>query len=162
MGELHENLREIVDCGLPTALDVIGDKWSFLVLRACYNGFLHFEDFQAQLGIARNILSSRLTKLVDAGILERQPCESDKRRIEYRLTRKGLDLLPAMVALRQWGEKYGGPVLPNPVLVDKQSGQPLAPVVMRSADGRELDYEDLDWAERSDLGLPPSDREGCC
>lgn len=152
MEKLHENLAAMVDCGLPTALEVIGDKWSFLVLRACYNGFMHFEDFQAQLGIARNILSSRLTKLVDTGILERCPCDHDKRRVEYRLTRKGLDLLPAMVALRQWGEKYGGAVAPNPVLVDKEGRRPLAPVVMRSADGRELDYADLDWADRSEIG----------
>ena len=151
MERLRENLAEMVDCGLPTALEVIGDKWSFLVLRACYNGFMHFEDFQAQLGIARNILSSRLHKLVDTGILERCPCVDDKRRVEYRLTRKGLDLLPAMVALRQWGEKYGGATAPNPVLVDRQARRPVAPVVMRSADGRELDYADLDWADRSEV-----------
>ena len=107
MGEIRENLRDLTECGLPAALEVMGERWSFMILRASFNGLHHFEEFLNELGIARNILSNRLAKLVEHAILERQPCADDRRKIEYRLTEKGLDLLPAMVALRKWGQKYG-------------------------------------------------------
>ena len=151
MGHLHEDLREVYACGLPTALEVMGEKWSFMILRASYNGIRHFEDFLGQLGIARNILSNRLTRLVENGILKREPCPDDRRRIEYRLTEKGFDLLPAMVALRQWGEKYGE-VSSNPVLVDQRDRLPIARVQLHAQDGRPLDYSDLDWELRDNLG----------
>ena len=147
MSHLHENLREIVECGLPGALEVIGDKWSFMILRAGFNGFRHFDSFQAELGIARNILSHRLQKLVENGIFAREPCEHDRRKIEYRLTEKAIDLLPAMIALRQWGEKYTSKVPPNLVLVDAKDRKPIAPVRLHAHDGRPLAYSDLDWEE---------------
>ena len=81
----------------------MGERWSFMILRASFNGLKHFEEFLSELGIARNILSNRLAKLVEHGILKREPCADDRRKIEYRLTEKGFDLLPAMLALRQWG-----------------------------------------------------------
>ena len=111
MGDIREPLRELTECGLPQALEVMGERWSFMILRASFNGLHHFEEFLSELGIARNILSNRLAKLVEHGILKRDPCADDKRKIEYRLTDKGLDLLPAMVALRQWGQKYGAEVV---------------------------------------------------
>jgi DNA-binding HxlR family transcriptional regulator len=96
MGDLHrrEPLRELTACGLPEALDVMGERWSFMILRASFNGVHHFEEFLEELGIARNILSSRLVKLVEHGILNRTPCPEDRRRVEYLLTDKGMDLLP--------------------------------------------------------------------
>lgn len=147
MGHLHENLREVVECGLPGALEVIGDKWSFMILRAGFNGFKHFDSFQAELGIARNILSNRLAKLVDNGIFRREPCPDDRRKIEYRLTEKAIDLLPALIALRQWGEKYTSKVPPNLVLVDARDRKPIEPVRLHAHDGRPLAYSDLDWDE---------------
>ncbi len=147
MGHLHENLREVVECGLPGALEVIGDKWTFMILRAGFNGFRHFDSFQAELGIARNILSHRLQKLVENGIFKREPCEHDRRKIEYRLTEKATDLLPAMIALRQWGEKYTTKVPSNLVLVDARDREPIAPVRLHAHDGRPLAYPDLDWEE---------------
>ncbi|MBD3729182.1 MAG: helix-turn-helix transcriptional regulator [Sphingomonadales bacterium] len=163
MGKLHEDLREVVDCGLPSALEVMGERWSFMILRASFNGIRHFEDFLGQLGIARNILSNRLAKLVDHGILERVPCSDDRRRIEYRLTQKGFDLLPAMVALRQWGEKYGTGVQSNPVLVDNRDRMPIARVTLQAHDGRALAYEDLDWEMRENIGkaLDKAELGGC-
>ena len=109
--DVREPLKELSACGLPAALEVMGERWSFMILRASFNGIHHFEEFLTELGIARNILSNRLAKLVENGILKRDPCAEDKRKIEYRLTDKGLDLLPAMVALRQWGQKYGAEVV---------------------------------------------------
>jgi DNA-binding HxlR family transcriptional regulator len=100
---LSEPLCE-ANCGLPVALEAIGERWSFLILRGTYNGLRHFEEFQGTLGIARNILANRLGRLVEHGILARTPMPDDRRKIEYRLTEKGAELLPAMLALRQWGD----------------------------------------------------------
>lgn len=153
MAGLRENLRELIDCGLPTALEVMGERWSFMILRASYNGLQHFEEFLSELGIARNILSNRLTRLVEHGILRREPCADDRRKIEYRLTAKGLDLLPAMVALRQWGQKYGEEVVENPVLVDARDRQPIGPVSILSHDGRILAPEELDLIAPEEIGV---------
>ena len=151
MTQLREPLSVIGECGLPAALEVMGERWSFLILRAAFNGFVHFEEFSSELGIARNILSDRLTRMVENGVLERTRCEHDKRKIEYRLTEKGSDLLPAMLALRQWGEKYGEGVTPNPVLVDARDHRPIGRIVIRSEDGRELGWHDLEWRDPADV-----------
>lgn len=153
MGKVRESLRELIDCGLPQALEVMGERWSFMILRASFNGLKHFEEFLSELGIARNILSNRLAKLVDHGILQRKPCEDDRRKIEYRLTEKGFDLLPAMIALRQWGQKYGGElVTEDPVLVDDYDRLPVGPVSVLSHDGRILGHTDLNLVKRDDVG----------
>src|SRR3954452_18267373 len=76
-------------CPLPPAVELIGEKWAFLILRGALNGLRHFEEFQAGLGIARNILSDRLSRLVAGGILERASDPSDKRKVIYSLTQKG-------------------------------------------------------------------------
>ena len=153
MGELREPLRELTACGLPEALEVMGERWSFMILRASFNSVYHFEDFLSELGIARNILSNRLTKLVEHGILDRIPDPTDRRRVEYRLTEKGMDLLPAMIALRQWGQKYGVEVSENPVLVDEQDRLPIGPVSILAHDGRALGPHDLNLVDRSRLGM---------
>lgn len=153
MGDLREPLRELTECGLPQALEVMGERWSFMILRASFNGLHHFEEFLSELGIARNILSNRLAKLVEHGILKRDPCAEDRRKIEYRLTEKGFDLLPAMVALRQWGQKYGSEVVENPVLVDERDRLPIGPTSILSHDGRILGPQDLWLVERNNLGI---------
>lgn len=153
MSDIREPLRELTECGLPQALEVMGERWSFMILRASFNGLHHFEEFLSELGIARNILSNRLAKLVEHGILKRDPCPDDRRKIEYRLTEKGLDLLPAMVSLRQWGQKYGTEVVENPVLVDERDRLPIGPTSILSHDGRILGPADLALVERKDLGL---------
>ena len=153
MKKLMEPLREIADeeCGLPHALEAMGERWSFMILRAAFNGLKHFEEMQASLGIARNILANRLGRLVETGILERAPCPDDRRKIEYKLTRKGETLLPAMIALRQWGEKWGTGMLSNPVLCDKRDRLPVRDIHVLSQDGRELDWHDLTWVDQSDV-----------
>lgn len=150
MGKMREDLTAVVNCGLPAALEVMGERWSFLILRAAFNGLVHFEEFSSQLGIARNILSNRLARLVDHGVLERIPCRDDRRKVEYRLTGKGSDLLPAIIALRQWGEKYTMRVPSNPLLVDARDGRPIAPIAIRAHDGREIGWHDLAWKHRED------------
>mgnify|MGYP000073622487 CR=1 FL=1 len=153
MGDIREPLRELTECGLPQALEAMGERWSFMILRASFNGLHHFEEFLTELGIARNILSNRLAKLVENGILKRDPCADDKRKIEYRLTEKGFDLLPAMVALRQWGQKYGEEIVENPVLVDERDRLPIGPTSILSHDGRILGPADLHLVERNNLGI---------
>lgn len=133
------------DCSLPAALAAVGERWSFLILRGAFNGVRHFEDFQAGLGIARNILSDRLVRLVEHGILKREPCPGDRRKVEYCLTDKGLALLPTMVALRQWGERWATGIPASPVLVDARDRRPVEPVAVRSHDGRMLEKKDLLW-----------------
>jgi DNA-binding HxlR family transcriptional regulator len=133
-------------CSLPAALEAVGERWAFLILRAAFNGVRHFETFQSELGIARNILSDRLGKLVEHGILAREALAEDRRKIDYRLTAKGSALLPTMVALRQWGEQWelGRPA--SPVLVDSRDGEPVCTVVVTSHDGRVLGEGEVIWA----------------
>lgn len=153
MGEMREPLRDLIECGLPQALEVMGERWAFMILRASFNGLKHFEEFLSELGIARNILSNRLAKLVEHGILKREPCADDRRKIEYRLTNKGFDLLPAMIALRQWGQKYAGEkLIEDPVLVDEADRLPIGAVSILSHDGRILSHHDLNMIRRADIG----------
>ncbi|MEJ5979156.1 helix-turn-helix domain-containing protein [Novosphingobium sp. PS1R-30] len=149
-----EETRIDLRCGLPAALEAIGERWSFLILRAAYNGVQHFEDFLKTLGIARNILSDRLGRLVDGGIMVREPCANDRRKIEYRLTEKGVDLLPAILALRQWGEKYGSGEPSNPVLVDTRDFRPIATITIRAHDDRYIGWSELEWQDEATLSPP--------
>ena len=145
--------RALTTCALPVALEAVGERWSFMILRAAYAGLSHFEEFQSTLGIARNILANRLAKLVEHGILSRSPCNDDRRKIEYRLTEKGEALLPALVALRQWGERWGGCSTPAAyVLVDTVDDRPIPEIRVCASDGRVLRAHEMRWAERSELG----------
>jgi DNA-binding HxlR family transcriptional regulator len=156
---MREPLENFDACGLPSALEVMGEKWAFMILRAAFNGVRHFEDFLDILGIARNILSNRLAKLVDDGIMQREPCPDDRRKVEYCLTGKGIDLLPALLALRQWGEKYGLGVPSNPMLVDRRDGRPIGPIEIRAHDGREIGWHELMWLDRDASG---DGSDECC
>src|SRR5688500_13976157 len=147
-----DQLKQVLtECGISAALEVVGERWSFLILRGVFNGIHHFEEFQSTLGIARNILSNRLGKLVDHGILEREHDAADRRKITYRLTQKGRELLPVLIALRQWGERWVSGVPSNPVLVDRLSRRPVAQMAVRAADGRALSLDELDWLDRSQI-----------
>ncbi len=143
-----ERIRRIVTgCSLDAALEAIGERWSFLILRGAFNGLRHFEQFQAALGIARNVLANRLTRLVAHGILERTPCADDRRKVEYRLTEKGEALMPTVVALRQWGERWAGDRRPcTSQLVDNRDERPIEEVLVRAHDGRTLRAYELHWA----------------
>ena len=152
MTTLREPLRELANhCSLPAALEAMGERWSFLILRGSFNGLSHFEEFQSELGIARNILANRLSRLVGHGILERRAVAADRRKIEYRLTDKGYALLPTMVALRQWGERWETGVAATPVLVDARDRRPVQPVAVHSHDGRVLGKGDLIWSLPEDV-----------
>jgi DNA-binding HxlR family transcriptional regulator len=136
-----------LSCPLPAAVELIGEKWAFLILRGALNGLRHFEEFQAGLGIARNILSDRLSKMVAGGILERAPDPEDGRRVIYSLSAKGEGLLPVVLALRQWGEHWGYGRM-QVVLADARDRKPVRKICVLSHDGRELSLKDLTWIER--------------
>ena len=134
-------------CPLPSAVELIGEKWAFLILRGALNGLEHFEQFQAALGIARNILSNRLAKLVNGGILERKSDPVDRRKVVYSLSPKGESLLPVVLALRQWGEDWGHGCQ-EIFLADKRDGQPVKRICVQAHDGRELKLGDMMWVDR--------------
>ena len=100
---------ESMNCSIAQCLEAIGEWWSVLILRDAFLGVTRFDDFQARLGISRNILSNRLTHLVDVGVLERVPYQEHPPRSEYRLTEKGRDLWVVMTAMRQWGDRWDAP-----------------------------------------------------
>jgi DNA-binding HxlR family transcriptional regulator len=136
-------------CPIPQSVELIGEKWAFLILRGAFNGLQHFEEFQAGLGIARNILSDRLAKLVAGGILERSPDPGDRRKVVYALSAKGEALLPVVLAVRQWGEEWGHGSQ-DIVLADRRDGRPIKRISVQAQDGRELKLDDLMWVERAD------------
>ena len=153
-GKVRSNVDEFraqaLNCPLPAAVELIGEKWAFLILRGAFNQLHHFEEFQAGLGIARNILSDRLGKLVTGGILQRTPDPSDRRKVIYSLTTKGEALMPVVLALRQWGEDWGtGPA--DIVLADRNTGLPVRKICVQSEDGRVLNkHDELVWVSRTD------------
>ncbi|MGW1463629.1 winged helix-turn-helix transcriptional regulator [Streptomyces sp. NPDC002308] len=122
------------DCPVARTLDLVGDKWSLLVVRDAMDGARSFTEFQRRTGIARNILSDRLRKLTAHGLLT-QTTASSGRRQEYVLTDAGRDLFPAVLTLRQWGERHAfAPGEAHSTLVD-QHGTPVPEVVPTGADG---------------------------
>jgi DNA-binding HxlR family transcriptional regulator len=94
------------DCSIARALEVVGERWTLLIIRDAFLGVRRFDQFQESLGIARNVLTDRLNRLVEEGILRRVRYSERPQRHEYRLTHKGADLAIALAGLRQWGDKY--------------------------------------------------------
>jgi DNA-binding HxlR family transcriptional regulator len=94
------------NCSVARSLEVVGERWTLLIIRDAFLGLRRFEQFQENLGIARNVLTDRLNRLVDEGILERVPYSERPARYEYRLTQKGRDLNIALAGLRQWGDRH--------------------------------------------------------
>src|SRR3954469_18453658 len=109
-------------CSVARALEVVGERWSLLVLRDAFLGVRRFDDFQRSLGVARNVLQSRLERLVEEGILERQLYQERPPRHEYRLTEKGVDLWPVIVALMKWGDRHLYPDGPPVVIEHRDCG----------------------------------------
>jgi DNA-binding HxlR family transcriptional regulator len=98
-----------MDCSVAQCLEVMGDKWTVLVLRDAFLGVTRFDDFCRRLGIPRNTLQSRLLRLVEAGVLARIPYSAHPPRHDYRLTPMGEDLWPVLNAMRQWGDRHAAP-----------------------------------------------------
>jgi DNA-binding HxlR family transcriptional regulator len=153
---IDEFREAAVHCPLPAAVELIGEKWAFLIVRGAFNGLCHFEEFQAGLGVARNILADRLAKLVAGGIMERRHDSHDRRKVIYSLTPKGEALLPVLVSLRQWGEEWGHGPAPI-ILADAADQRPIRKISVQAADGRALSREELMWISRE---LPEQSPKG--
>jgi DNA-binding HxlR family transcriptional regulator len=97
-------------CSITRPMTVLGDRWTFLIVKQSFAGVRRFEDFLTSLGVSRGLLSDRLDRLVEHGILDREPYKDERRtRMEYRLTDKGRDLYPILIAIRDWGDAYMAP-----------------------------------------------------
>jgi DNA-binding HxlR family transcriptional regulator len=103
-------------CSIARALEMVGDRWTMLVIRESFMGTRRFDGYQRNLGCARNVLTDRLNRLVEVGILRKEPYQERPTRYEYRLTRRGVELWPAMMTLKSWGDRHLAPDGP-PVLV---------------------------------------------
>lgn len=135
---------EDMNCPIAQTLEQVGEWWSLVILRNAFCGMSRFQEFQEHLGISTSILARRLEKLVQHGILLRQPSQDDARIVHYHLSEKGRALYPVLAALTLWGEQWA----PNPrgarlTLVEKASGLPVAGVAIRAADGRDLQPEQI-------------------
>ena len=114
---------------MAAALDQVGEWWSLLIVRDAFFGFTRFEQFQQHLGIARNVLSNRLERLVANQILERCEYQQRPRRHEYRLTRKGTELFPVLMTLREWGDRWATDGVPPITVVHRGCGHQTDTVV---------------------------------
>ena len=128
-----------IDCSVVKTAEIIGEWWSLLILRNAFHGMRTFDAFQRQLDISSSVLSARLKKLTEAGVLQKVPSAADGRSFEDRLTPAGMELYPIIIGLMQWGEKWR----PNSkgdrmLLLEKASGQPIRGAEVLSADNRPL------------------------
>jgi len=132
------------NCSVARTLEVIGERWTMLVLREAFFRVRRFEDFQRNTGAARNILSGRLRTLVEHGILERRQYQERPPRFEYRLTDRGVDLYPILIALMAWGDKHApGEMGPAVVLEHRTCGHPTTPTLVCSECGEPVTARDM-------------------
>jgi DNA-binding HxlR family transcriptional regulator len=131
-------------CPVARSLDTVGDWWTLLIVRDAMLGIRRFSEFQRSLGLARNVLTARLKKLVADGVMTMTPAADGTSYREYQLTEKGEALLPVLVAMRQWGERFlYAPGERHTGLVGRGSGKALEQIRVRDIDGKELSVADL-------------------
>ena len=130
-------------CPIAQSLDVIGDWWSLLIIRAGLTGARRFGEFQRELGLAKNILSARLRMLAAHGLIEAKPAADGGAHQEYLLTAKGRGLFHTLVALRQWSEEFLiDPDEPHSQLLERATGEPVGRLQLHARDGRVLEAAD--------------------
>lgn len=136
-----------MNCSIARALEEVGEWWSLLIVRECTQGATRFDDFVRELGITRNVLTVRLQRLTELGILERFPLEGRANTEGYRLTPKGEDLYPVIVALMQWGDRWLVPNgKPPTALVEDATGEAIEPLTVQARDGRPLSFKEVRFA----------------
>ncbi len=146
------------ECSIARAMEVVGDRWSILLLREAFYGTRRFDDFQYYLGVAPNILSTRLKKFVDRGVMTRVPLPEHSGRYEYVLTKKGRDFFPTYLSLKKWGDDWlAEPEGPQVVFRDRASGRPIEYPAILSARGKPLQLEEVEIIPGS--GAVPFNRE---
>ncbi|EMQ4301281.1 helix-turn-helix transcriptional regulator [Yersinia enterocolitica] len=143
MSKMSENQTEAEECPVARTLEILGDRWSLMIIRDAFDGIRRFGEFRNNLGLAKNILAARLRDLVEHGILRVAPASDGSAYHEYGLTEKGHQLFPIIVSLRQWGEEHlfsAGEK--HSILVDNLSGQPISKLAVSSQQGQVLDASD--------------------
>ena len=133
----HTEIEDF-ECSVARTWSVLGERWTMMVLKECFIRTRRFEDFQAHLGIARNVLTDRLSTLVDEGILERRQYQERPPRYEYRLTEKGLELYPLLVAIMKWGDRWKSDNRPPVRLIHKTCDHDADPKMVCGHCGEEL------------------------
>jgi len=136
-----------MNCSVAQCLEIVGEWWTLLVLRDVFLGYSRFDEFESRLGIARNVLTQRLERLVDAGVLVRVPYQTRPARYDYLLTDKGRDLWHVVTAMRQWGDRWSAPNGAPLKMRHKACGRIVKAVPVCSHCGEPLDA-------RSVTGLP--------
>ena len=139
----HSSLQQ-QNCSIARTVAVLGERWTLVILREAFSRRRRFEDIQRDLGIARNILADRLQRLVAEGILERRAYQQRPERFEYRLTDKGRDLYPVLIALMQWGDRYtAGEAGPPVELIHELCGEHTHPRLVCDHCGEPIDPRDV-------------------
>lgn len=131
------------ECPVARTLEAIGDRWSLMIIRDAFDDIRRFSEFRKSLGLAKNILSSRLRVLVDLDLFDVQPASDGSAYKEYVLTDKGRSIFPIVVGMRQWGERYmfkEGEI--HSILVDNDASQPVELIEVRSSKGRKIEPQD--------------------
>jgi DNA-binding HxlR family transcriptional regulator len=147
-------------CPVARTVDLVGDKWSLLIIRDAFDGVRRFGQFQRSLGVAKNILSTRLRGLVDAGLLRTEPASDGSNYQEYVLTEKGEGLFDLIVSLRQWGQEHAfDPGEPRAVLVDRTTDRPLPRLTYTTPDGDPIHAADTRVRKVEESGSEPSRRK---
>lgn len=139
LGRTYENL----DCSVARSLEVVGERWTLLILRDAFLGVRRFDDFQKDLGVARNVLQTRLRRLVEEGILERVPYQERPVRHEYRLTQKGRDLWPVLMTMMAWGDRYAAPAGPPTLVLHRDCGGAINDRRVCERCGAEVELHDV-------------------
>jgi DNA-binding HxlR family transcriptional regulator len=130
-------------CSVARALEIIGEWWTLLIVREAFFGTKRFSDFEKNLGVAKNVLSDRLSKLVESGVMERSPVSGRGNPQDYTLTQKGKDLFPVVIALMQWGDRWiNGPDRAPIRVLDRESGEEISQIQVRTAGGKALSLSD--------------------
>jgi DNA-binding HxlR family transcriptional regulator len=136
-----------MNCSIARSLEEVGEWWSLLIVRECTQGACRFDEFQRGLGIARNILTVRLQRLTELGIIERFALEDRANTDGYRLTKKGEDLYPVLVALMQWGDRWLAPAgKPPTALIEDGTGASIERLAVHAKDGRPLSFREVRFA----------------
>jgi DNA-binding HxlR family transcriptional regulator len=136
-----------MNCSIARSLEEVGEWWSLLIVREMTQGMSRFDEFQKELGIARNILAARLERLTELGIVERYPLEDRANTDGYRLTAKGEDLYPVIVALMQWGDRWLCPNgKPPTALVEDRTGRPIETLTVHAKGGKPLSFHGVRFA----------------
>lgn len=131
-------------CPVARSVEVIGDRWSLLIVRDAFDGIRRFSEYQRSLGLSKSVLASRLHALVEEGVLQVVPGENGSAYQEYELTDKGRALFHVIVGFRQWGESFlFSRHEPHSVMLERASGKPVGPLSLRTKAGRALVPEDI-------------------